>query len=886
MRQYKKYYWLNDDSRTFLSRGYLLPGETAEGRIRVIAEHAEKLSGVTGFADKFEDYMSRGWFSLASPVWSNYGTSKGLPVSCFGSYVPDTMEGILGTHSEVGMMTKFGGGTSGYFGDLRPRGAPIGDNGSSFGAVHFMELFDKLMTVTSQGSVRRGYFAAYYDIEGDDFDEFVTIGSEGHPIQNLTHGVCVGDEFLNKVISGDSEARRRWAKVIQTRSEVGYPYIFFRDTVNRGKPEVFEGQTLYSSNLCVAPETLILTDEGYQKIGSLQDQKVKVWNGLEFSKTTVRKTGENQKLLRVTFSDGSSIDCTPYHKFYVQESYGTTPREYQAKDLYTGAKMEKFELPEEGLDLMKGQSVDYNLAYSKGFYAGDGNENYTFSSVYPEKHCVINRLVGTVSEKQDSCGRLKWTHGDLGDKFEVPFQYTLLRRLEWLAGLFDADGCVIKSNNCDNIQLVSTKPDFLRKIKLFLQEMGVHSSVNFRREEGTFLLPKNDGTGCTAEYQCQELWVLGINGQGVKRLLDLGLKTSRLEFSEIQNPQRSASKFVTVVSVEDTGRISDTFCFTEEKRNKGMFNGILTGQCSEICLPQNENESFTCVLSSMNLLHWDEWKDTDAVETMIIFLNTVCDEFIHKIEDMKHTKPEAYRMMSRALNFTIKYRALGLGVLGWHSYLQSKMIPFESAQAHYDNVKIFHSIKMKAEKASKKLLCDITGKNDKQLNATLLAVAPTKSSSFILGSVSQGIEPIQSNYFVKDLAKVKEVYKNPYLVELLETKGKNTPEVWESILYKDGSVQHLEFLTEQEKDVFKTFEEISPQVVINQAAERQKFIDQSQSLNLMISPEWSAKQINALYLDAWKKGVKTLYYQKSKSAAQDLQREKITEVKECSSCEA
>ena len=247
---YKPYYWLNEESRLFLERGYLKENQTPEERIKVIADHAQKLSGIEGFSKKFEDYMSRGWYSLASPVWSNYGTDRGLPVSCFGSYIDDDMASILDTHAEVGMLSKFGGGTSGYFGELRPRGSEIKDKGNSFGSVHFMQLFDTLTNVVSQGSVRRGYFSSYLPIEHDDFDEFVGIGGEGHPIQNITHGVCVSNKFMDDMIDGDEEARRRWAKVLQVRGEVGYPYIFWSDTVNKHKPDVFKDKEIYASNMC------------------------------------------------------------------------------------------------------------------------------------------------------------------------------------------------------------------------------------------------------------------------------------------------------------------------------------------------------------------------------------------------------------------------------------------------------------------------------------------------------------------------------------------------------------------------------------------------------------------------------------------------------------
>jgi ribonucleoside-diphosphate reductase alpha chain len=245
-------YWLNENSRAFLSKGYLVGGITAEERIRQIAEIAEKHLQQPGFADKFYDYMSRGFYSLATPIWANYGHTRGLPISCFGSYVDDDMSRILYAHAEVGMMTKYGGGTSVYLGGLRPRGSIIKDNGHSSGSVHFLELFDGLINIVSQGTVRRGHCAPYLPIEHGDIDEYLNIGKEGHPIQESTYAVTVTDKWLEEMIAGDEEKRRIWAKVIQRRTEIGYPYILFSDTVNNNTVDVYKDKKMkiYNSNLC------------------------------------------------------------------------------------------------------------------------------------------------------------------------------------------------------------------------------------------------------------------------------------------------------------------------------------------------------------------------------------------------------------------------------------------------------------------------------------------------------------------------------------------------------------------------------------------------------------------------------------------------------------
>lgn len=552
-------YWLNEYSRKFLTKDYLLPGMTPESRIKAIAEHAEKILKKEGFAEKFYDYMSKGYYSLSTPVWLNFGLDRGLPISCFGSYVGDDMGQILFTLSEIGIMTKNGGGTSAYFGDIRPRGSEIKNNGKTNGAVHFMQMYDNATNIISQGSARRGHVALYLPIDHKDIEEFLNIGTEGDKIQESTYAVTVPDAWFKDMIAGDVEKRNTWAKVIQRRTQIGYPYILFSDTVNKNTVDVYKDKNIkiYASNLC-----------------------------------------------------------------------------------------------------------------------------------------------------------------------------------------------------------------------------------------------------------------------------------------------------------------------------------------SEILLPSNERWSFVCCLSSINLLHYDEIKNTDAVETMVAFLDAVIEDFIIKLEKKRDSEDvserQSFLFMERAYNFAKENRALGLGVLGWHSLLQSKMIPFESAKAKDLNIEIFKFINEKAYKASKDLATEFGEpeilKGYGRRNSTLLAVAPTTSSSFILGQVSQGIEPSFSNCFVKDLEKIKITFRNKYLEKILIEKDQNRDEVWRAILENDGSVAHLDFLSAEEKAVFKTFPEIDQMAVIEQAADRQKFIDQGQSLNLMIDPSMSVKDINNLYVKAWELGVKTLYYQHSMNAAQQFNRKKLQDL--------
>ena len=252
----KTFAWLNENSRKFLAAGYLGEGITAEERIANIAKRAEEILQMPGYAEKFYHYMSQGYYSLASPVWSNFGKERGLPISCFGSHIDDDIGNILYSQSEVGMMSKLGGGTSGYFGKIRHRGAEIKDNGQASGAVHLMKLFESMVDVVSQGSVRRGRFSPYLPIDHPDIMEFLEIGTEGNPIQELTHGVTVTNDWMQEMIDGDNDKRTVWAKVLQAVEKWAI-HIFSSQTTQTTMPQMYTRtrncrfmQAIYVQKLC------------------------------------------------------------------------------------------------------------------------------------------------------------------------------------------------------------------------------------------------------------------------------------------------------------------------------------------------------------------------------------------------------------------------------------------------------------------------------------------------------------------------------------------------------------------------------------------------------------------------------------------------------------
>src|SRR5699024_4855108 len=327
--------------------------------------------------------------------------------------------------------------------------------------------FDNLVSVISQGKVRRGAFSPYLPIEHPDALEFIRIGEEGHPIQGLTHGVTVTNRFIERLYEGDKEARTRWAEVIKARGERGYPYILFIDKVDDNTVDVYKDQNrkIVASNLCVAPETKVLTSEGYWRIEDLKGKYVSVWNGNEFSMVKVVKTGEDQPLVKVITDSGPELECTPYHKFYVQEDYRSVPIIKQADELSSGDKLIKSTFP-----IIEGRAT-LQHAYENGFFSGDGCLHKGKSIVYlygSKKKLESSMVLNGPRSENDT--RISYTNVQgLQDKFFVPLdRYSIESRLQWLAGYLDADGTVARNGTNESLQVACVNLEFLKKVQLLL----------------------------------------------------------------------------------------------------------------------------------------------------------------------------------------------------------------------------------------------------------------------------------------------------------------------------------------------------------------------------------------------------------------------------------
>ncbi len=561
--------FLTEEGFKTLSNGYLLPNETPKKMYERVSNAAASSLNKPELASKFFDIIWKNWLCLSTPIASNLGTNKGLPIACYASSVPDNTIGIFKGYTETAMLSKYGGGMGKFWGKIRPRGAPISKGGQSDGVVSWLKIEENVIQAVAQGATRRGASANYLPIEHDDSEEFIDIRRQtGDPSRrclsnSFHHGVTIKDKFLQEALDGNVKNRELFNKLLKTRLEMGEPYIVFLDNVNRANPAAYKN------------------------------------NGLE-------------------------------------------------------------------------------------------------------------------------------------------------------------------------------------------------------------------------------------------------VETSNL--------------------------------------------------CSEITLYTDDKHTFVCCLSSMNLARFDEWKNTDAVNLSIKFLDAVMTEFLNKAKDIEG--------FENSVRFASKSRALGLGGLGWHSLLQKRMIPFDSFDAMQLNAEVFRTIKYQAEQASRELAeeygepewCKGTGMR----NSHLTTVAPTVSNALISGNLSQGIEPLISNMFSQKSAKGVFIQKNPMLQQLLMEKGLDTFETWQLINENGGSVRNVKGLSPEEKEVFLTAREINQFAIVRQAGQRQRFIDQSQSVNLFFAVPSDlndnelrkklGKYVFDVHMEAWQLGVKSLYYCRSESP---LKGDSIyREASDCKSCEA
>lgn len=877
--------WANQESRLFLSRGYLEEGKTVEQRVREICDHAERVNGIKGFADKLYHIVARGYLSFSSPVWNNFGNKRGLPISCFGSYIGDSVEDIVDTAAEVGMMSKLGGGTSAYFGDIRPRGSKITGNGESNGSFAFLELYQSVINTISQGSCY------------DDQTEILT--NNGFKlfkdVDPTSDRLAMVDGFNNIVFTEDYELiinpyKGKMIKFSSIKNEESFDLL-----VTPNHRMVFQRETQFTfkgkrNRVWSMKETDIETAEN-----------ISLHNGIRFF--------ESGRLSSNTLEELSWLD-----KFRIAYQADGRKDAENRRIVFKFHKVRKVERLKEILD-------NLNLEYTvkKGYDKTTESNFYLFSiQQFPEGKkkyfkdwvkidgksngwCIqfLNEL-----KHWDGCDNKGFIRYSTTEKSNANFVHMIASLSGFGCNFNERDRSDENRSIIYNVNISEKNYRTGESIKKTLVDgydgnvycATVKTGRLLVRRNGKTLICGNSRRGAFAAYidanhaDLKEWLKIRFEGNPIQKLT-WGVCISDDWWDEmLKGDNEKRDRWVKIQQCRaETGMPYILFTDNANRNKPEVYKDLnlnikASNLCTEIMLPSSNDESFVCCLSSMNALYFDEWKNTDAVRIATIFLDTVMSEFIYKLEKSRKFQS---KHMRRALKFAKRHRALGLGVLGYHSLLQSKMIPFDSFKAFAINHELFEHLHKESYEASRWMAKEfgkpeLMEKYDRR-NTTTLAIAPTKSSSFIFGNMSQGIEPIKANVYISDLAKVKTITKNPFLEQILESKGLNEEHIWKDINLHAGSIQHLgHIFSKEELEVFKTFEEISQMSIITQAGQRQKFIDQGQSINVVIHKNTPLAERHRLYATAKDVGVLSLYYQYSTNASQDFNRELLT----CSSCEA
>jgi ribonucleoside-diphosphate reductase alpha chain len=736
--------------------------------------------------------------------------------------------------------------------------------------------------------------------------------------------------------------------ICEAHRESGTPYVCNKDHANRQTNQQNIG-TLQLSNLCVVPETYVLTSTGQRKISDIVDVPTSVWNGVEFTETVPRKTGIAKKIIRVNLSNGVHIDCTEAHKFYI---HGKN-QPIDASKLQVGDKLIKYKLP------VINEGSHFPYAYTHGLFCADGTyekgngleKPCDYKSINGGSFCARHISFATgLEDPSDECQGISNTehpritlydhkrlldrfletrvdstaiankiearpHLDILPKFTVPMDACLLDKLDWFAGYCDGDGTISKNGDNYALQASSIHNQFLLNIRLMLQTIGVDSKVTMMRDATQNNLP--DGKGGHKLYNCKPLYRLLISSVELARLHDLGLDCNRLTFP-YQTPQRDASAFIRVVSIEDHGRISDTYCFTELNRGMGMFNGVLTGQCTEIYEWNSKDSYACCTLSSINLKKYlmsvgekyiiDHSNLHSAVRLIVRGLDNIIDANVYPISECEDNAS--------------KYRPIGIGVQALADVFLKMRIPFLSAEAAQIDLEIFETIYHAAleatielarergqysafngSPASKGILrFDLWNRNQDVLksygvnnglnrellsnrydwsatrieimehgmrNSLLVALMPTVSTSQILGN-NEAFEPIPSNIYTKSTLAGKFTVINDYMIRHLIELGLWSEDMKNRIMNNGGSVQNIDELPTDVKEIYKTVWEMKQTDIMSRAAIRQAFVDQGQSLNIHVSDN-SNSTLRGIMVFGWELGLPTgSYYIRTKAAGKAL----------------
>lgn len=805
---------------------------------------------------KTYDLMSLKYFTHATPTLFNAGLKNNSLFSCFLLGMEDDIKSIFKVVGDAAMISKWAGGIGIHLSNIRGNGSYVrGTNGKSEGIVPLLKVYNDVARYINQGGKRSGSIAMYIEPWHCDILDFLKCkrphGDMNKRTLDLFFGLWIPDLFMERVQNGEMwslmcpsecpglnevygpafkklyekyekegkicnsiKAKDLFDEIIKSQSETGTPYMLYKDAANQKSNQKNIG-TIKSSNLCVAPETRILTRKGYYPIKDLVNQDIEVWNGEEWSKTQVKQTGVNQKLICITMSNGSTVYCTEYHKFILNDETIV-----EARDLKIGSTLINFKLP-----IVVGGDEDM-----------------------PKETCF--------------CMFYK--------EINVPMNHSLNVKLKWFSDICNTYGLF----NNNTLQIINVPKKKLIEIQLMLQTMGIKSSVRHG--------------------------ILIIDSLNLQYLLDLGFSCDlQLNVTKTMN-----SKNVKVVLIEDTNRWDDTYCFTESKKNRGIFEGVLLGNCAEIIEYSDSKKYACCVLSSIVLPTYvvDGKFDFDKLYEVVKFvtknLNKLIDINFYSVEETKVSN--------------MSERPIGIGIQGLADVFFKLELPYESEEAIKLDREIMETIYFAALTSSmelskidgpypsfkgspiskghfqfdlwnefqidktKKSVVQLSGRWDwdklrKDIkkhgvrNSLVTALMPTASTSHIMGSASEAFEPITSNCYTRKIKAGEYIVLNKYMAEALIKRGLWTSNTRNMLLEGRGSIQSFD-IPQDLKDVYKTVWEIKQKNLINHSLARGPFVDQSQSLNLYFDTT-NTDQIIGAHFYGWINGLKTgSYYIRTKPA--------------------
>ena len=903
----------------------------------------------------FETYnvLSDQLYTHATPTLFNAGTKRQSLSSCFLLEVPDNLEGIYKTLADTARISKWSGGIGIHVSQVRAKDSIIkSTNGKSEGIIPMLKVFnDSALYVSQGGGKRRGSSAVYIEPWHSDIEAFLDlkkpIGDEMLRARDLFLALWVpdlfmkrlelaiktntevmwslfcpnkayglpdvyGDEFEALYIKYENEKKYNkqvnivdlWKHILEIQMESGTPYIMYKDSVNRKSNQNNLG-TIKSSNLCVHGDTLILTKEGYYPIKDLSNKDVEIWNGSEFSLSPVRKTGENQKLLKITTDDGCTLDCTKYHKFHIVSGARNNKHIIkESQQLKIGDRLVKCQFP-----VIKGnKDFDFESPYTHGMYCGDGssyklkNEIQPILDLYHGKQDLMQYLdYDRVLVKQELQNKTRIIlHKSINNKFDVPINASLSNKLQWLAGYIDADGTIVKNQDSRCIQIACIHHDFLIKVKLLCNTLGLNPKITLNKKEGKKLMPDNKGFGELKEYNCKEIYRLLFNVLDTYKLHNkLNIPTKRVLNDIKTAPQRDARKFVRISSIEEIHEVHDTYCFNEPKNHTGIFNGIITGNCSEICIYTDDKNVGVCNLASVCLPKFVEENSNGVIsynyqklyETVRIVtrnLNKVINSNIYPVKEGQY---------SDSMN-----RPIAIGIQGLADVFFKFKIPFTSNKAkeinrlisetiYYAAMTESNNIATKLEKTYETFPTSMTAKGIFQpdlwgvtpstlwdwnllkekvkstglYNSLLVALMPTASSSQIMGNF-ESFEPQQSNMFLRSTLSGTFQIINKYLVKDLIKLDLWNNEMKQKIIAYNGSIQEISEIPDNIKEIYKTVWEIKQRDLIDMNADFSAYVCHSTSSNRYMKDPTTNK-LTSMHIYSWKKGLKTgMYYLRSSSS--------------------